>query len=45
MLASYGPIVRRSAVLAAAAGAIMVALSGILAGAPSAVPRGLVRRP
>ena len=33
MLASYGPIVRRSALLAAAAGAIMVALSGILAGA------------
>jgi ATP synthase protein I len=33
MLASYGPIVRRSAVLAAAAGAIMIALSGILGGA------------
>jgi ATP synthase protein I len=33
MQASYGPIARRSAVFAAAAGAIMVALSGILAGA------------
>jgi ATP synthase protein I len=33
MLASYGPIVRRSALLAAATGAIMVALSDILAGA------------
>jgi ATP synthase protein I len=33
MLASYGPIVRRSAVLAAATGVIMIALSGILSGA------------
>jgi ATP synthase protein I len=33
MLASYGPIVRRSALLAGAAGAIMIALSGILGGA------------
>jgi ATP synthase protein I len=33
MLASYGPIVARSAALAAAAGAIMVVLSGILGGA------------
>jgi ATP synthase protein I len=33
MQASYGPIARRSAVFAAAAGVIMVALSGILAGA------------
>jgi ATP synthase protein I len=33
MLASYGPIVRRSAALAAAAGAVMIVLSGILAGA------------
>src|ERR1039457_5532668 len=33
MQASYGPIARRSAVFAAAAGAIMIALSGILSGA------------
>jgi len=33
MQASYGPIARRSAVFAAAAGAIMVLLSGILGGA------------
>jgi ATP synthase protein I len=33
MQASYGPIARRSAVFAAAAGAIMIVLSGILAGA------------
>ena len=33
MQASYGPIARRSAVFAAAAGAIMIALSGILGGA------------
>src|ERR1039458_3568134 len=33
MQASYGPIARRSAVLAAAAGAIMLVLSGILGGA------------
>jgi ATP synthase protein I len=32
MQASYGPIARRSAVFAAAAGAIMIALSGILGG-------------
>jgi ATP synthase protein I len=33
MLASYGPILRRSALLAAAAGAAMIALGGILSGA------------
>jgi ATP synthase protein I len=33
MQASYGPIARRSAVFAAAAAAVMVALSGVLAGA------------
>jgi ATP synthase protein I len=33
MQASYGPIARRSAVFAAAAGAVMIILSGILGGA------------
>jgi ATP synthase protein I len=33
MQASYGPIARRSAVFAAAAGAVMIVLSGILGGA------------
>ena len=33
MLASYGPIARRSAVVAAGAAAIMIVLSGVLGGA------------
>ena len=41
MQASYGPIARRSAVLAAAAGAIMLVLSGILGGAKGLVGAAL----
>ena len=41
MQASYGPIARRSAVFAAAAGAIMLVLSGILGGAKGLVGAAL----
>ena len=41
MQASYGPIARRSAVFAAAAGAIMLVLSGILGGAQGLVGAAL----
>ena len=41
MQASYGPIAQRSAVFAAAAGAIMLVLSGILGGAKGLVGAAL----
>jgi ATP synthase protein I len=41
MQASYGPIARRSAVFAAAAGAVMIVLSGILGGAKGLVGAAL----